>query len=739
MSNGFVLLSGTNQLNSKNNNNNNRDSVPNRAASPSVTHSSIPTPGGRSLGAPRSQSEKHPSRATSSNSSTSSVPVRSASQKLSPTNKNSMLDKFKFFNSKEKDKSKSGLKSSSKSSGGASKGDSADASTDTKASAGANARSAPDAGASGTSGSSSPKGAAKGFGKKSLGRPSSGKRDSLSTEDSVFKRNSPSPSPQNRTPSPSQPPPPAPKKSGGKSEYHKSDTKTGQISPTSTRKGGGKLGSLIPKNHTAKISKSSSSLSSSSSQNFGPAAGSQTAGPASTGIPKAGSSTAKTSSKITKEEKPKGAKDHNKALYSGLPGVASHKGTVPMAAGKPTFQLLPPAPSQGKLEHVPYVRDAPKVKLPSNAQTNKVSDSAMSSGRDIARSVPVPVPKLLSSTIPKGMKEGITLCTTQTVNVVRPTCTTAPNNQKCVNKCDSNTQTTISALQRAVSPVSRSSSLKDSSSQSLSSEVSTGNSDSNPSSNSHSGSGGTSTSSGESVIFRPSGGSCDELSGSEKLLTNSPRLGTRILSSQLIKPGPNVAIVQPRSGEKVETTFDSEVKTEKVRSAKETTFSEKFTTFVDDAGQPIDIKPMPPIMRAMPYGYFRGFSGTVPPKSFHLPGISTPTTLYANSASSRLGVNRPFIDPNRLYSNSMKRTISNCNNVLESDYSSDADTYDYISGYMSDGDILKSNRVEDMTSGYISEGGASLYARRMQQRFREGMQAVKECMQNSTGINDYDR
>ena len=42
-------------------------------------------------------------------------------------------------------------------------------------------------------------------------------------------------------------------------------------------------------------------------------------------------------------------------------------------------------------------------------------------------------------------------------------------------------------------------------------------------------------------------------------------------------------------------------------------------------------------------------------------------------------------------------------------------------------------------SGYMSEGGASLYAKRMQQRFREGMAAVKECMQKSSGLVDDDR
>lgn len=82
--------------------------------------------------------------------------------------------------------------------------------------------------------------------------------------------------------------------------------------------------------------------------------------------------------------------------------------------------------------------------------------------------------------------------------------------------------------------------------------------------------------------------------------------------------------------------------------------------------------------------------------------------------------------------------------LSDADYASESDTYDYVSGYMSDGDILKNRNNgggggDDWTSGYLSEGGASLYARRLQQRFREGMQAVRECMQKSSGIMDDDR
>ena len=130
--------------------------------------------------------------------------------------------------------------------------------------------------------------------------------------------------------------------------------------------------------------------------------------------------------------------------------------------------------------------------------------------------------------------------------------------------------------------------------------------------------------------------------------TNSPKLGVKMLGSHHIaKNGSNVAVVQPRPGEKMdkvekmETTFDSEGRTETInkmaeldlnkhdQSKVETTFltpeKEEKETFLDDAGETIDIKPMPPIMRALPYGYFRGYTGyggMNQNRNFHIPGES---------------------------------------------------------------------------------------------------------------------
>ena len=70
---------------------------------------------------------------------------------------------------------------------------------------------------------------------------------------------------------------------------------------------------------------------------------------------------------------------------------------------------------------------------------------------------------------------------------------------------------------------------------------------------------------------------------------------------------------------------------------------------------------------------------------------------------SRLGLTRPLLDPAKLTS-------------LRTDTSAaEAGT-----GYMSDGDILKNKSSAganyDMTSGYVSEGGVSMYAKKLQQR-----------------------
>nr|XP_045001531.1 neuron navigator 2 isoform X6 [Jaculus jaculus] len=61
-------------------------------------------------------------------------------------------------------------------------------------------------------------------------------------------------------------------------------------------------------------------------------------------------------------------------------------------------------------------------------------------------------------------------------------------------------------------------------------------------------------------------------------------------------------------------------------------------------------------------------------------------------------------------------------------------------GYMSDGDVLSKNiRADDITSGYVTDGGLGLYTRRLN-RLPDGMAVVRETLQRNTslGLGDAD-
>ncbi|KAK6169208.1 hypothetical protein SNE40_020304, partial [Patella caerulea] len=787
------ILQVSSSSNSKNNNT--------RATSPGHQHSGIPTPGGKAIPTARSQSaaEKQINRtsasSTSSTSSTKSNPAK-------PPNKNSMLDKFKFFNSKEKDKKGGAVKGSSKNSAAASANSSrsdTDSGRDTKSST--SPRSSLEAGASSSSnnGASSPKLPAK-TGKKSLVRAFSTKRETpktLTPDDNNKRPNAPSPATtQPRTPSPNTnipvpgAPPPIPKTSPPPSRKTTSKSDKSEKSDKSDKSSKG--GTLIPKS-------SSSSGKSKSAASTPTSSGGSQIPPPNFSMPKSSKS-----SKSSKEEKSKSSlngKEHNKALFSSLPGVNAHKTLANKSSSGVSSPASTPDGNGGMLSHsnsnhsgihhaskssqeyssnvIPAHQS--RVQAQDNTYYRAVEHSAtianphsnahaptdhMNMHNMVSKSSRTPKSQIV---IPSARHGGNSM--TQTVNIVKPTCTMAPS--RSVAKADGNTQTNLSVIQKTMnsskyaaarensnhsvhsegnyskphdslfsnrvaspvtpqmqSPVINERENENSQNMSLSSVLSS----------SQSSSASTSVSSNDSVVHKPGieSSAYDRLYSSS---SNSPRLGVKMLG----KPANNVAIVQPRHGEKIETTFDREVRTETVNkpsSGKETTFSEKSTTFVDDCGETMDIKPMPPIMRALPYGYFRGYTGYTglsSSRNFHIPGISVPPTqaMYASS-TSRLGVNRPILEHGKFYSGQIKRSGSNCPSVNDPDYASDVDNYDYVSGYMSDGDILKNNRVDDWSSGYMSEGGASLYARRLQQRFREGMQAVKECMQKSSGVIDDD-
>uniref|UniRef100_A0A0M3IM61 SCP domain-containing protein n=1 Tax=Ascaris lumbricoides TaxID=6252 RepID=A0A0M3IM61_ASCLU len=59
------------------------------------------------------------------------------------------------------------------------------------------------------------------------------------------------------------------------------------------------------------------------------------------------------------------------------------------------------------------------------------------------------------------------------------------------------------------------------------------------------------------------------------------------------------------------------------------------------------------------------------------------------------------------------------------------------SGYLSEGESLLASgsnfpelSIADVSNGYVSEGGITIYARKMQARFREGLEAVRDSMRH---------
>ena len=265
-----------------------------------------------------------------------------------------------------------------------------------------------------------------------------------------------------------------------------------------------------------------------------------------------------------------------------------------------------------------------------------------------------------------------------------------------------------------------------------------------------------SASSNDSVIFRPS--SCDELESGTDSEMSMPKLPSSLPNSP--KPSPALdhisslrqkqAAKSPMNQKRIETTFDSEVTSQQRNNP-------GHSAFVENDEEEDNIKPMQPLGQFRPggYNYLRSVNNSpLLRPSLHLAtsanvsgSISPSLSTHGQSASSRLGVNRPLIDPAKLYTSPMRRTMSNGGSqsphsvhhmMYESDCNSDAEgSVDVTLGYMSDGDVLRSSHHDSDLggSGYVSEGGASGYAKRMQQRFHEGMMAVKECMEKSSANN----
>ncbi|XP_023227055.1 neuron navigator 3-like isoform X2 [Centruroides sculpturatus] len=141
----------------------------------------------------------------------------------------------------------------------------------------------------------------------------------------------------------------------------------------------------------------------------------------------------------------------------------------------------------------------------------------------------------------------------------------------------------------------------------------------------------------------------------------------------------------------------------------------------------VNIKPMQPLTRASPYGYTRlGWSARKMTPAGRVQTDVSPCT--------RLAVNRLIAqDSSRIYGVPVKRTPIE---KLEQDYVTDIELLDISAGYMSDGDMLRTGngwRPDDIASGYMSEGGASLYAR------KSGGRSSKENVVKTINVLQDDR
>ncbi|CAN8005353.1 unnamed protein product [Ixodes hexagonus] len=106
-----------------------------------------------------------------------------------------------------------------------------------------------------------------------------------------------------------------------------------------------------------------------------------------------------------------------------------------------------------------------------------------------------------------------------------------------------------------------------------------------------------------------------------------------------------------------------------------------------------NIQPMQPLNRASPYGgYARSLSGH---RAARLPACLRLQADVHRVARHMMAASQ---DIARLYGAQRAGTTS--------DYA------EITAGYVSDGDVLRAPTAEEVASGYMSEGGASLYARR---------------------------
>uniref|UniRef100_A0A1B6D2Z1 AAA+ ATPase domain-containing protein n=2 Tax=Clastoptera arizonana TaxID=38151 RepID=A0A1B6D2Z1_9HEMI len=187
----------------------------------------------------------------------------------------------------------------------------------------------------------------------------------------------------------------------------------------------------------------------------------------------------------------------------------------------------------------------------------------------------------------------------------------------------------------------------------------------------------------EKTIIEEKPSECAEMEDSSKIMSGIPK------PMAAIKPTNSVApmIAAPQEAVKQEETVKQDVvKPDIAEKASSESSHSKQASIGDDEDNIEQVKPMQPLLR----GYKRGIA--ISPRIMHVPN----NTAYRNMS----------IAPAECYNKRQEPE-----SVDDGDYTN----INIASGYMSDGDILQIPQSE-INDGYMSEGGATFYSQRLQER-----------------------
>ncbi|XP_071483541.1 uncharacterized protein [Diadema antillarum] len=259
----------------------------------------------------------------------------------------------------------------------------------------------------------------------------------------------------------------------------------------------------------------------------------------------------------------------------------------------------------------------------------------------------------------------------------------------------------------------------------------------------------TSQSSENSVIYQPKVDEefCTTVYKNDKAVTT---FGTP-KQQRPMKAIPDV----PTTNDYDVTVMNSQVTTRPplTRPTKETTFGDSITTQLKQPAHEVRRSPESQHPQRSSNLTRRGSLGSASKlTNMSTVAVSIPTDSTIDSSGGVTSRSDQRYGPllSKVYSNSMRRTFSNrshLNDLQFTDQNLMDDCNDYVSediasGYVSDGDILhRTAGLGDIGSGYMSEGGGTLYARRigMSFRVRDGMAAVREYLSKSMDLSDEGR